>query len=274
MTTATVRVASPHLHPVRVAVTDIRSGSRNVPTWRTLALQDMRVKYKRTFLGPLWITVHMLAYVLGIGLLYGRLFGLDTKTHLPSVACGMLLWTLMSGMITEGSTTFVNASTYIRSAAVPLSSFAFQTATRQVVTFLHSAVVIGLMLLALRTPVSAAAIWQVPAALVLVVVNGFFVVLWLGSATARFRDLQPLTATTMQLMMFVTPIFWSPSQLEGSPLAYLNPLGWFVEAFRAPLLGQLVDPWVWLAALGLTAVNVAVGICVFGRSRGRIAYWV
>jgi ABC-type polysaccharide/polyol phosphate export permease len=255
-------------------VTDIRSGSRNVPTWRTLALQDMRVKYKRTFLGPLWITVHMLAYVLGIGLLYGKLFGLDTRTHLPSVACGMLLWTLISGLITEGSTTFVSASTYIRSAAVPLSSFAFQTVTRQVVTFLHSAAVIVIMLLALRTPATGAAVWQVPLAFALTIVNGFFLVLWLGSATARFRDLQPLTSTTMQLMMFITPIFWSPSQLKGSPLAYVNPFGWFVEAFRGPLLGHEVAGWTWAALLALTAVNVVVGVVVFGRSRGKIAYWV
>lgn len=269
-----VRYSSAEGPSLPLAVEDVRSGWANRHAWRALAMQDMRVKYKRTLLGPLWITFHMLAYVLGIGLLYGKLFGVPVSTHLPSVACGMLIWTLISGLFVEGGQTFISATTYIRSAAVPLSSFAFQTVTRQFTTFLHSAVVIALMLVALGSPATVAALWQVPTALALTLVNGFFGILWLASATARFRDLQPLTATSMQLMMFITPIFWSPSQLHGSPLAYINPLGWFVQAFRGPLLGQDVPAWIWVGIVAVTVVNVIAGVFVFGRSRSRIAYWV
>ncbi len=269
-----VRYATAGAPALSVAVEDVRGGWANRHAWRALAMQDMRVKYKRTLLGPLWITFHMLAYVLGIGLLYGKLFGVPVSTHLPSVACGMLIWTLISGLFVEGGQTFISATTYIRSAAVPLSSFAFQTVTRQFTTFLHSAVVIALMLLALGSPATAAALWQVPTALALTLVNGFFGILWLAAATARYRDLQPLTSTTMQLMMFITPIFWSPSQLQGSPLAYINPLGWFVQAFRAPLLGQAVPGWIWGALAAVTVLNIVLGMAVFGRSRAKIAYWV
>ena len=62
----------------------------------------------------------------------------------------------------------------------------------------------------------------------------------LGAACARFRDIQQLVGTLLQISLFLTPIFWSPDQLSGRTalLAALNPMYHLIAIIREPLLGQ------------------------------------
>lgn len=256
------------------AVADIRAGWGRRELWMTLAQQDVRNRYRRSFLGPFWITVQMLAFVLGIGLLYAALFKQPPQQFVPFVATGFLIWSLMSSVIIEASTTYAASTQFIRSSQTPLSVYCYRTIAHQVIIFLHNAVVVVVMLLLLRVVPSASALVTVPLSLIITVINGFFLCLWLGPLSARYRDLAPLVAVAMQLMLFITPLFWDPSTLPGRAAVIWNPFAYFLEIFRNPLLDRPIVPGSWIVVLIITAINIVVGLLVFARSRARIAYWV
>lgn len=253
---------------------DLRAGWSRRDLWWVLAVQEIKGSYRRSFLGPFWITVQMAAFAIGIGLVYSALFGQPLDTYLPYVAAGFLLWGFMAGAVIEATRAYTNAETYIRSVALPLSLWSFRSIALQCFVFLHNAVVLIILLFAFRVTPSVTAIWLVPLALALLVVNGLAVTLWLGPMAARFRDVSPLVQSVMQIMLFITPVFWVTTAMVGRAAVIWNPFAYFLELFRAPLLGEPVHPSVLPVLLILTVVNVVVGLVVFARSRVKLAYWV
>ena len=67
--------------------------------WWTLACNDVRLRYRRTTLGPLWITVGLAATVSSVGLLYGSLFGNRLSDYLPYFATGLVVWAFIASAI-------------------------------------------------------------------------------------------------------------------------------------------------------------------------------
>jgi len=109
----------------------------------------------------------------------------------------------------------------------------------------------------------------------LVVLNGTIVSFSIGIISARFRDIPQLIASIVQILFFLTPVFWKPESLKGH--AYItdfNPFFHLLEIVRAPLLGNLPSTTSYLAVMLLTLINLAIASAFFSRFRARIAYWI
>jgi ABC-type polysaccharide/polyol phosphate export permease len=70
-------------------------------------------------------------------------------------------------------------------------------------------------------------------------------------------------------------VLWHPDRLPNrAALVDFNPLYYFLEVIRDPLLGNAPAPSVWAVAIGLTLIHGAIAIPFFSRFNKRIAYWV
>jgi lipopolysaccharide transport system permease protein len=81
----------------------------------------------------------------------------------------------------------------------------------------------------------------------------------------------------VRILFFLTPIFWVTTDLSQSArlaLVVWNPIAYFLEFLRAPLLGQTPSLATIIGAFSITAVNVLVGVFYFSRARDRLAYWL
>ena len=85
----------------RLALADIVDGARNYPVWWILAWQDIRQRYRRSVLGPFWITLTMMATIAGMGPLYAALLKIDARDFIPYLALGLIAWGLVSSIILE-----------------------------------------------------------------------------------------------------------------------------------------------------------------------------
>lgn len=265
----------PTVTGLRSAAVDVAAGYGRREIWWALAVREMRNRYRRTTLGPFWITLQVMAWILGIGLLYGALFGVPFEEHLKVVAGGMVVWTLISGLFTDSANVLISSAPIIKGAALPRSVFSFRMVTKQLLIFLHTIWAMAVVLVWTGTAPAASAVVTTPAVTALMLVNGFAMSLWLGPLAARFRDVGPLVDMIIRMGMFLSPVWWSPTQLDGGQwIIVCNPLAWFIEAFRAPLLGHSVPIWIWAAILCLTGVHVLAGLLALGRSANKIAYWV
>src|SRR5436305_3892334 len=86
---------------------DLTAGAAKSWMWAALALQDIKLRYRGSVLGPFWLTISTLVMVVAMGLIYGRLFHVDTANYLPYLALGLIVWGAFSSMITEGCETFL-----------------------------------------------------------------------------------------------------------------------------------------------------------------------
>ena len=125
----------------RRAFDDLRGGWRQRPLWGYLGWQDIKQRYRRSVLGPLWISITMGVIATAMGILYGALFHEPIQTFLPYVATGLLIWNFINGCILEGSEVFIANEGLIRFLPAPLTLHVYRLVWRQTLFFLHNLVV-------------------------------------------------------------------------------------------------------------------------------------
>jgi ABC-2 type transport system permease protein/lipopolysaccharide transport system permease protein len=135
-------------------------------------------------------------------------------------------------------------------------------------------VIIPLVLLIFSVPVGWNVLIIVPA-LAILTINGVWVSILLGMISARYRDVPPIVTNFVQVLFFVTPVFWPPEALgiwmQALPL---NPLFAAVDVVRAPLLGSTPLAYSWTVLLIITVIGCIGTFLLFVKFRPRIAYWI
>ena len=257
-----------------LALQDIIGGACAFPLWGMLGWQDIRLRYRRSTLGPFWLTISMGALVGGLGVLYAGLFKVDVADYLPFVAAGLVLWGLLSSLINEGCTVFIDAEGIIKQVNLPLSIHVYRLAWRNLIIFAHNAIVYIAAAILFSIQPGWPGLLFLPG-LVLLCLNGVWVGLLLGLVSARFRDVPQIVTSIMQIAFFLTPIIWKPELMpDRAYLLDLNPFFHLMELVRAPALGQTPGLASWLAVLGITLGGWLVTILMYRLYRWRIAYWI
>src|SRR5690606_6672933 len=113
--------------------------------WGTLGLADIASRYRRTILGPFWITLGLAVQSLAIGLIFSSLMGIPARDYLPYVALGLTVWQFIGGTVSESSAAFSSVATLIRNFPMPLSVHVLRTVWRNVLTLLHHAMFVLLI---------------------------------------------------------------------------------------------------------------------------------
>jgi ABC-type polysaccharide/polyol phosphate export permease len=264
------------------AFSDLTGGWAQRELWGHLGWQDIKQRYRRSVLGPIWITISMAVTAVALGILYAGLFQNDLSVQLPYILVGFIVWAFISGCILEGAEVFTANEGLMKHLPAPLSVHVYRLIWRQTLLFAHNMLVYLIMLLIFPQPLSWTVLAVFPA-LALLALNGAWVALLFGMVTARFRDLAPITQSLVQLMFFLTPIVWIYDDLLNSPnpaiaerarLAEFNPFLHFVEIVRRPLLGEDLLLRQWLIVLVITVVGWALTLVVLRRYRSRVTYWV
>lgn len=241
-----------------------------------LGWQDVRQRYRRSALGPFWLTISMGVMIATIGVVFGQIFKSPLQEFLPYLTVGMVLWAFISSVTNEGCTGFIAAEGVIRQLPIPLFVHMLRMIWRNIIIFAHNVVIYPIVLLAVGKPLSMTALVAIPG-LVLLIVNLAWVALLLGILCARYRDLPQIVASVLQVVFYITPIMWMPNHLEGRVALYLldlNPVFHLIEIVRSPLLGNLPTSWNWGVSLGLGIAGWMVALIIYGRYKHRIAFWL
>ncbi|MHC1478958.1 ABC transporter permease [Frateuria aurantia] len=254
---------------------DLRRAWARREVWMTLGWQDIKQRYRRSMLGPLWITLTMLITICGLGPLYGLLFKLPVADFIPYLAMGIISWGLISNLILEGCQAYVGAERLIRSVNLPMSSYVLQLLYRNLIIYGHNLLAYVPVMLYFHLVPRWSWLLLLPG-VALVMLAAFPAGLLLGMFCARFRDMQQIVSSSLQLVFFMTPVFWKPQLLGPGREAWvrLNPLYPFVEILRDPIYQGVPPGWVYAAVLLMTALLYAVAWPLFARSHRRIAFWV
>jgi ABC-type polysaccharide/polyol phosphate export permease len=260
----------------QAAVNDLREGLRRWRSWSYLAVENVKNRYRRTVLGPWWLTLQMGVFVTGISIVFGHLLRTGLREFLPYVAVGYIAFSLLVGLTNAAAGVFVIGSSTLKSTRQPLSNLVLRDVGVEFIHFGHNLVLYLVFLVAGLVPLTPKILIALPVA-GLIAVNGLFVGLWLGIAVARFRDVQPFVNSILGVIIFFTPVFYHLNNLSsGIQIVVLkwNPFTYLIEAFRAPLIGAPLLPFFYIGTAVVTLVNVALGVVVFTRARSRLPYWV
>lgn len=260
----------------QAAVNDLSEGLRRWRSWTYLAMETVKNRYRRTVLGPWWLTMQMAFYVVGLAVIFSQLLHTGLRSFLPYVAVGFITYTLLVGVTRAGADVFINGSSALKSTPQPLSSLVLRDVTVEFIQFGHNFVLYVPFVASGLVPLTPKMLVAIPV-LVLIAANALFLGLWLGIAGARFRDVQPLVTSILQILIFFTPVFYKLNNLSAgarNALLAWNPFTYLLDAFRAPLIGAPLQTSFYFGTAVVTLINLCLGLTVFTRSRSRLPYWV
>jgi lipopolysaccharide transport system permease protein len=233
-----------------------------------LALRDVSVRYKQAFLGVAWAILQPVTQMVVFTVLFNRFAGIHSGSELPyPVFCfsGLVVWTLFSAGLSHASESLVASSNLVTKVYFPRAVLPLASIGSALVDFAIGFVLVFAIALWFHAPIHATAVLAPPIAL-LGAGCAIAIGLWTSALNLQFRDVRHALPFFLQLLVFVTPVFYPPSLIPErwrSVLA-LNPMAAVVDGFRAALFGQPL-PW---ARLGVAAALVlVVGTLGFIRFR-------
>ena len=172
-----------------------------------------------------------------MGVVWAKLFNQDIRTYLPFVTTGIVCWGFVSALPNEGCSTYTGNEGVIKQLRIPLTTLNCIVVWRNVIILLNNLVIVILVIVFFPVPVTWATLLFIPGVLI-VSVNGLWATMVLGMVSLRYRDIPPLVSNMVQVLLFVTPIFWNPGQIgEKSRLVQWNYVYHITNIIRAPLLG-------------------------------------
>ena len=259
-------------HPAVVAIRGLLNELSNALSWAWL---DTVCQYRRSRIGPLWETLNVLVMLLGISVISSAIFGSGVTDILAYVGIGIIIWSAISALITEGAGVFVRNAGYLNNSTLGIGLYVGRTVFKIMITFGHHAVIYLIGIVFALVPIGWTSLLAIPG-LILLFINGFWIVMVLGLICARYRDVDLIVRNMMQLAFFVTPVFWNYRQIASNRqfLVEYNVLFYFIEIIRNPLLGEVPPLGHYLTVLGVTVAGFALSYYVYRRMRPQLAFSV
>ncbi|WP_250513774.1 ABC transporter permease [Caballeronia sp. INDeC2] len=242
--------------------------------WTLLGWLEIRQRYARSRVGPFWLTISMGVVIGAIGVVYGTLFGQTMREYLPFLAVSLVMWNFFAQMVQEGSVAYINSATYIRQAATTKIIFILMVVWRNLIVLAHNFLIV-LLLFCVFGVNNWATLWLFIPAMVIYILNGFWLAMLAGLLSARFRDLPQIITALLQIAFYVTPIMYRPNALNRYEfIVEFNPLAYLVDLVRAPLIGSAPSLLTWGVTAGMAVIGLTFAMMLTGRYLKRIPYWV
>ncbi|MFN6202274.1 MAG: ABC transporter permease [Acidobacteriota bacterium] len=233
-------------------------------TWR-----DIKVKYRQTTVGLLWVILQPVATMLIFSIFFGRVVGIDSGgLPYPLFAfSGIVPWLFFSNSVNSSSNSLVGSSNLITKVYFPRMIIPGAAVLAGLVDFLVALVVVGLTMAWFGVTLTRQIIF-LPFLLILTVLLTFGIGLWMAALNVRYRDVRHALPFILQLWMFATPIIYPTSLIppDWRRLINLNPLTGLIDAYRAVLLGRPIDWSPLLFTSILTMVVLVLAAWYFRRT--------
>ena len=235
----------------------------------SLAIRDVKLRYKQTALGVIWVVFQPL---MAAGI-FSFVFG--TVAKMPSGGlpyflfsyAGLLGWSAFSGTLGKCSASLVGNAHLISKVFFPRLILPLSTVFSSLLDF---AVALGMMavLLVIYGVTPGWGILMLPLWLLLILSYSIGVGLLCAALTVNYRDVQYILPVALQFLLYASPVAYAVSAVPERlhRLYYLNPLSTVLEGFRWSLLGTTQPPgWnIFYSAIGGALVFVA-GAFAFKR---------
>jgi lipopolysaccharide transport system permease protein len=259
---------------LKAGLKELKLGLMCHEQWLFMAFQDIRLRYRRSMIGPWWVTISTGVMVMMLGILWSHIFGTDLENYLPFFTVGFVLWGWMSGQISDAAGGLFQFGGVIKQIKLPLAIFVLRLNMRQCIVLLHNSIIIALVLLLVGNGFPLTSLIVIPN-LILIQLNLTLLSIVISIFCTRYQDMIQVVNVGTQIVFFLTPILWQVETLKNQTyLVEMNPVYHWIEMVRAPLLGDLptINDYLWTGA-SLVVLSILTAYYL-GRYRSRIAFWL
>ncbi|MCB0190914.1 MAG: ABC transporter permease [Anaerolineae bacterium] len=234
---------------------------------REMVSRDMKLRYKRSFLGVAWSLINPLVQLLVLQLIFGIVLNLGIPNYSVFLFTGLLVWTWFQSGLFSAAGVIVDNPDLIKRPNFPIAILPIVTVTTHLIHFLLALPILFIFLI-----FSGVQLTTVILILPLIILLQFLLTLslsyFVAAAHVNFRDTQYLLGIILLLGFYLSPIFYSTTVIPEAYhwLYYLNPMVSLIEAYRTILMdGQLPNFLPPIILLVISLVVLILGHTIFTR---------
>jgi ABC-type polysaccharide/polyol phosphate export permease len=240
--------------------------------WMSLAWTDVRVTYKRSVLGPFWITLSTAIAIATIGPIYARLFGTKLDDYFAFLATSIILWNFIAGTINSTDVALIGAEGMLKDMKMPFTLFVVKEIYKNLILLAHTSVIIVVLYFFFTFHIN---LFLFLLSLVTVLLNLFWIGLFLAVFCARYRDIAQIITSLVQVAFFLTPIMWQPGMLgDRHIIVAFNPFYYLIDIFRSPILSGNINTRNLTICIAAAVIGNIFTFFFYAAKRRRIAYWL
>lgn len=252
----------------------IKACFKLLPAAIYISVHEVKLRYRKSILGPLWLTISNAVYIIALGLLWSNLIGNSGGGFFKYFALSQLFWVWISSQISESCETYLRNERLVCQLTIPLQFYVIKDMLKNVFVFLHNIIIVVAICIIfpsddLRYVIDY--IFVIPVALLFI----YSISSIIAIACMRYRDLTPIITTGMQLAYFITPIVWMTDRLGlGKSWVYeFNPFYHLIRLLRDPLLGLPIAVESFLALFFISIVCLLFSNFLYKKYSKKIYFW-
>jgi len=241
-----------------------------------LVIRDIKIKYKRSFLGILWSMLNPFLTMLVMTIIFAHLFRFDIKNYPIYLLTGQIAFNFFSESTNIAMTSIIGSGSLIKKVYIPKYIFPASKVLSSFVNTLFSLVAIFVMMIITKQNVS----WSLlllPLPLIYLLIFSMGVGLILSAYAVYFRDLVHLYGVLLTAQTYFTPIFYPISIIPEKYLFLMkyNPMYYFVECFRSILYyAKFPTLQLNIICICISLVIFSLGMYVFYKKQNNFILYI
>jgi lipopolysaccharide transport system permease protein len=240
----------------------------------TLTIKEIKVRYKRTFLGYAWSLLNPIVYAVTYWIAFKAILNVRIEGYFVFLLCGLFPWQWLSNSLTSSPLAFVNNASLIKKISFPRYLIVLSTVLTEGLHFLLCLPVLAVIMVMFdRGTPHWSWLVGVPILLVLQAMIIFGISLAIASCNVFFRDIERLLSLAMTVLFYLTPVIYEPKMVPAlfQPIMAANPFAPLIVAWRTLFLDGKVD-WSSLQVAAIAAVvSMVMGALAFHRMQWKFA---
>jgi lipopolysaccharide transport system permease protein len=231
------------------------------------AERDIRLRYRQTLLGGIWVILQPLLSALIFAVVFGFIAKMPSQgvPYFLIAFAGMMGWTLFNGNLTRVTPSLIANGPLIRKIYFPRLLAPLGVVPSVLLDFLVSLGVMVVLLVIYRvTPNWGLLLFPLCVLIILMLSLGLGLIG--ASLSVKYRDIQHIVPFVTQLMMYASPVGYSIAAVPARIRTYymLNPLAEPIDMIRWSVLGVGHPDYMWLGYAFVASVAVLwLGLIVF-----------
>ena len=249
---------------------------RYSPLMRELVVRDLKLKYRRSFLGYVWSLLNPLLMMAVMSIVFSYMFRFQIPNYPLYLICGQTLWAFFNESTTLAMHAVIGNGSLIRKVYIPKYIFPLSRVLSSFTTMSFSLAAILIVMLVTGVPLHPIQL-LVPIPLFFLLVFCVGIGMMLSAMAAYFRDIIHLYGVLTMAWMYLTPIFYPLDSLPESVAYFIrfNPMYHYIDFFRSLILhAALPDPSSWLWCIVSSAVALLLGTLIFRKLQKNFILYV
>jgi len=243
-----------------------------------LGIYDIRKRYRKSSLGPGWITFGLIIQILIMSIVFAKLFDTNIKIYIPYIAIGLIYWNLFVSFVNDAIECFSANSNLIKQMPLNLIFYIVRIFFRNIFIFLHNIIVLPLILY-LTVGFDNLNLFVFLIGNLIFFAFLFIVSIPISILGARFKDIGPIINSCLQILFYITPIMWSVNNSikSDSILSYLikyNPISCLFNIVRSPIYGNSIPLFEYLYIFIFIIFGILLTYILLKKYSRRIPFWV